>query len=367
MKAIVIGGGVVGSAVAFRLTEAGAKVTLIEANRIGGGTSGMSYAWVNSNHKPPRNYHDLNVAGMKAHASLKQEFDETPWYHPSGGIEWAGTEEDRTALKTKAEQVKAWGYTNEFISRKELAELEPDLDLDRFDELTISYCREEAWIDPVVYANAMVKRAVKGGARLLIGLKVVDMLVRNGAVKGVKTSDGAVHEADVVVNCAGRWADTVGEDTQLRVPLAPTIGFLVFTPPVATSVAHPIRNSNVQFRPDGAGRLMMRAGDLDKQVTLDTTPSPTLAPALEAMRRVAELIPSLKGVAPEAARITARPIPEDGLSAVGPVPRVANYFLVVSHSGVTLSPHLARAAADEIVHGKIHPELNDFRPSRFFN
>jgi glycine/D-amino acid oxidase-like deaminating enzyme len=41
MKAIVIGAGVIGSAVTYRLTEAGAKVTLIDANRVGGGTSGI--------------------------------------------------------------------------------------------------------------------------------------------------------------------------------------------------------------------------------------------------------------------------------------------------------------------------------------
>jgi glycine/D-amino acid oxidase-like deaminating enzyme len=367
MKAIVVGAGVVGSAVAFRLAQAGAQVMLIEAGRVGGGTSGISYAWVNANNKPPRSYHDLNVAGMKAHAGLREEFGEAPWYHQTGGIEWAATEEDGAALKARAERLGSWGYAIDFISRKELSELEPDLDLGQFRDPTVAFCPEEGWIDPVVYADAMVKRAIKSGATLMTGTKVVDIVVRNGAARGVKTADGAAHEADVVVNCAGRWADTVGQDTQLRIPLAPTTGFLAFTPPVATSVARPIRGATVQFRPDGAGRLMVRAGDLDRQVTLDTVASPTLPAAIEAMARIARLIPALAGVAPEAARITARPIPEDGLPAVGPVPRVANYFLVVTHSGVTLSPYLAKAAADEIVHGTIHPELNDFRPSRFFN
>ena len=56
----------------------------------------------------------------------------------------------------------------------------------------------------------------------------------------------------------------------------------------------------------------------------------------------------------------------DGLSVVGPVPAVSNYYLVVTHSGVKLSPYLAKVAADEIVRGKEHPKLGDFRPSRFF-
>jgi glycine/D-amino acid oxidase-like deaminating enzyme len=367
MKAIVIGAGVIGSAVAYRLTEAGAKVTLIDENRVGGGTSGISFAWVNSNRKPPRNYHDLNVAGMKTHAGLKEEFGATPWFHRSGGLEWCATQEDEAEHKAKVKRLKDWGYAADFISRKELAELEPDLDIDQVGDAAISYCSEEGWLDPVVYANAMVKQAVRAGATLLIGLKVIDIVTRNAAAIGVRTRDGKVHEGDVVVNCAGRWADQVVEDPHLRIPLAPTVGFLVFTPPVATSVSHVIRSPEIHLRPDGAGRLMMRHGDLDELVTLDTPATPTLAPSGEAMHRAARLISGLKSVSAEAVRITARPIPKDGLSAVGPVPRLANYYLVVTHSGVTLSPYLAQAAADEIVRGKIRTELNDFRPGRFFN
>jgi glycine/D-amino acid oxidase-like deaminating enzyme len=63
-KMIVIGAGVMGASVAFRLAQAGADVTVIEATRIGGGTSGISFAWINTHKKPPRSYHDLNVGGI---------------------------------------------------------------------------------------------------------------------------------------------------------------------------------------------------------------------------------------------------------------------------------------------------------------
>src|SRR5438309_11326285 len=70
IKTIVIGAGVMGASVAYRLAQAGAAVTVLEATRIGGGTSGISFAWTNAHEKPPKPYHDLNVAGMKAHAAL---------------------------------------------------------------------------------------------------------------------------------------------------------------------------------------------------------------------------------------------------------------------------------------------------------
>jgi glycine/D-amino acid oxidase-like deaminating enzyme len=367
MKAIVIGAGVVGSAVAFRLAEAGAEVVLIEGDRVGGGTSGTSFAWTNANNKPPRPYHDLNVAGMKAHAALAEEFGAAPWHHRSGSIEWRHTAEDRAAHKAKVERLQSWDYPVEWISRKELAALEPDIDLDRVGDAPISLCPQEGWLDPVVYADAMVKRATAHGATLKAGSRVVDILTRNGSAYGVRTEDGAEYHADVVVNCAGRWADKVAQNPDLIIPLAPTVGFIVFTPPAATSISHLVHAPELHLRPDGAGRLMLRENQFDPQVTLDTEPSPKLPQSIEVMRRAATLIPALKNVKPEAARITARPIPRDGFSAVGPMPRVGNYYVVVTHSGVTLSPYLAQVVADEVVRSKAHPELMDFRPSRFFN
>jgi len=77
-KMIVIGAGVMGASVAYRLAQGGVDVTVLEATRVGGGTSGISFAWTNAHRKPPRPYHDLNVGGMKAHAALRDEFGATP-------------------------------------------------------------------------------------------------------------------------------------------------------------------------------------------------------------------------------------------------------------------------------------------------
>src|SRR5438552_14014148 len=98
MKTIVIGAGVIGASVAYRLAQAGAAVPVLEATRIGGGTSGISFAWTNAHKKPPTAYHDLNVAGMKAHAALANAFGGTPWSPGGGSLEW-DAEPDRPAQR----------------------------------------------------------------------------------------------------------------------------------------------------------------------------------------------------------------------------------------------------------------------------
>jgi glycine/D-amino acid oxidase-like deaminating enzyme len=342
-------------------------VTVIEGSRVGGGTSGISFAWYNSNNKVPRSYHNLNVAGMKAHVALKDEFASTPWLHEGGGLEWIAAPERQAAQRANVERMNSWGYPIHFITRQELGELEPDIDLDVVGDATITFSPTEGWIDPVVYAHTMIVEAIKLGAVLKTGSRVMEIVHRNGAVGGVQTEDGTIYEADAVINCAGRWADRVAREPQFLLPLAPTVGFMAFTPPVATSISHPILSPTLDVRPDGAGRLMIRHGDLDEQITVDTEPTVTLPQSIELMRRAEELIPSLKGVRPEAARVTARSIPKDGLSAIGSVPQIKNYYFAVTHSGVTLAALLAKLVADELVLGKPHPELDDFRPGRFFN
>ena len=89
--------------------------------------------------------------------------------------------------------------------------------------------------------------------------------------------------------------------------------------------------------------------------------------ALDLVARARRLFPCIGDVKPEAVRLGIRPIPGDGLTAAGPVPRVRNYYIAVTHSGVTMSPFLGVCVADEVVNGKVRPELADFRPARFFN
>ena len=157
-KMIVIGAGVMGASVAYRLAQAGAAVTVLEATRVGGGTSGISFAWTNAHRKPPKPYHDLNVGGMKAHAALRDEFGSTPWWHGGGSLEWE-PEPDRAAQRENIEQLLAWGYAAEWIDRKQVLELEPDIDPATIGDAPVAYFPEEGWLDPVLYANAMLSAA----------------------------------------------------------------------------------------------------------------------------------------------------------------------------------------------------------------
>jgi glycine/D-amino acid oxidase-like deaminating enzyme len=364
-RIVVIGAGVMGASVAYRMALAGASVTVLEAGRIGGGTSSCSFAWTNSNEKTPRSYHDLNCAGMRAHAALADEFGGTPWWHAGGSVEWEAPQ-DRPAQQLKVERLRSWGYAAEWITSQQLLELEPDIDPAQVDDTLIAYYPEEGWLDPLVYIAAMLGAARSRGAAVITGARVAETILRGGRMAAVKTADGRLFEADMVVNCAGRWANDPVSDAGLHLPLAPTVGLLAFTPPVASRVRRVVRSPDVHTRPDGAGRLVCIA-PTEQVPAFDPRPSPSLPEARDVVRRVCRLMPVIGDVEPEAARMAIRPIPGDSYSTVGQVPRVEGYYLAITHSGVTMSPFLGAAVADEIIHGRQCEALADFRPARFFN
>lgn len=366
MRIIVVGAGMIGSAIAFRLAQKGAEVILIDAGRVAGGTSFTSGAHINAGNKPPRSYHDLNVRGMQAHVALKDEFGKAPWLHQAGRVEFLAPDK-QDLQRTNAERLASWGYRVETLSAAELMEMEPELNPAVIGDAPIYHYPEECQIENVVYCGAMVRKAVKLGTVLREHCEVGDIEIRNGRATGVRTVEGELVEGDVVVNCAGRWSDKVARNGEIAVPLAPTVGFIVYTPSVAVGIGRLIHSPKVRTRPDGGGRLMLRIEAMDRRVAADETASPDMPQAQEIMREAIVLLPRLKGVSPEAVRIAVRPRPSDGHSAVGYMPQVENYYVAITHSGITLSALLGHLVADEIFNGRRDPDLAPFGPGRFFS
>ena len=114
---------------------------------------------------------------MKAHAALAEEFGATPWWHGGGNVEWTAPE-DRAAQQAKVERLQSWGYAAEWITPRQLLELEPDIDPALIGDAPIAYFPEEGWLDPVVYAAAMLGAARSLGATVIGEARVSDIVMR---------------------------------------------------------------------------------------------------------------------------------------------------------------------------------------------
>ncbi len=375
MKAIVIGAGVIGAAVAYRLAEAGIDVTLVEAGRIAEGTSLTSFAWVSACEKiDSESYYRLSLAGVAAHCDLAAEFGaEGVWYRRPGVIQWLGAGYEGLALsesplEQKLARLHALGYPAEIIGADDLSRIEPNLRPDALgiDGQAIHY-PEDGYIEAPVMIAALVEAAVgRFGLELRTHAPVRRVLTANGRATGVETASGEILSADIVVNCAGCWANTVLGDPALEIPLAPTLGLIAYTPGTGTAVRKVLRTPRLNVRADGGGRLLLRANDLDETLGPDDVARPDHPAAVELARRLGELVPSLAGIGAEAARIATRPIPGGGLPCVGTIPGLDSYWVAVTHGGINTSAFIGIALRDEILQGRAAPEYAPYRPDRFF-
>jgi glycine/D-amino acid oxidase-like deaminating enzyme len=361
----VIGAGLLGSAVAYYASLAGASVTLIEQGRPGGGTSSTTFSWLNANNKTPREYFDLNLAGMREHVALEQQLGEAPWLHHGGNLEWADDDRQAAELEAKVERLLSWGYRAEWLSAdRVLRDLEPCLDLNLAGANRITYFPDECWLDPLPLIQRLLHESVKRGARLRRGT-IAGLQIEDGRVRGITTSGGERIGADVTVCCAGRWTASLASSSGFTLPTANTAGLLALTMPSATGLRHILHAPRVNIRPDGAGRLLLASDQTDANVTPETHPSPDLPGCRELLERACEVLPSLRGTPIEAARLGIRPIPADGVTTAGAIPGVDNAYMLVTHSGATMCLALGRMAAGEILEGRSAPELAAFRPARF--
>ena len=363
MEIVVIGAGAIGGSTALRLAQGGARVTLLDAGRPGYGTSGSSFAWTNSCGKTPRHYHDLNVEGMREHGALSQEL-QGDWYHPGGNVEWKATDEARAVLRRKVEQLIDWGYDARWISQDELRDLEPGLRFDPDEAREIAYYPDEGWVNGRAIGHGLAAAVERAGGTVLVGQRVTAIETAGGAVSGVVVEGGRRFAADVVVTCAGPRTDTVARMAGADIPMANTLGLLALTSggePVTNRVIHA---PACHLHPYDGGAAMLHIEKYDHSVTRDTVPDVSLEGCGVMLAAATGLFPVLAGRSVAEARIGERPIPKDGLPAVGKA-GADGHYVVVTHSGVTLGPILGRIVASEILTGTPDPRLEPFRPDRF--
>ena len=365
----MIGAGVLGASVAARLAETGMHVTLLEADQPGRGTSRWSFAWVNSNDKGPRPYHDLNHAGLRAWAQLAPTLDGAAWYRPAGNLELA-----TPGLAVCVRRLTGWGYSARLIGAAEAAEIEPALRSPGPDTTT-AWFPDEAYLLTEPLIERLIARAAAHGATLLAGEqgRVTGLDAAPGRAPTVRTAGGAVLAADQVVCCAGRWTPGLAALAGAAGPVplvawdtpgSPAPALVVRAGPVTP--AAPVRllhAPGIFLRPHPGGLLHLEAPDTP--VDLHTPEAELRHRADELLRRARRTVRGLDEARVVAYQVCVRPLPADEVSIVGRLPGAEWLYVAVTHSGVTLAAQLSRHIAAELVSGGPSAELAPYRPDRF--
>lgn len=367
MRVIIVGAGVVGSGLAWRLASQGQETVLVERGKPAAGTTGSSFSWYNANSKRPEDYFRLNLAGMKAHAALRGELGEAPWYYEGGNLVWSEGEdwmdsgEIEENLEVRVAELQGWDYPAEWIPVSEAAELEPHV---RFGDVEqVAYFRSEGWVDGPLLAAKMADLAAAVGAELRYASEVVGLRVADGRIGGVRLANGEIIEADLVMNCAGPWADRLAVMAGRDLPLAPTLGFITRVSGVPDGLIGRVMHApRLHMRPDGGGLIALHHHEADAGITAGDKPWDW---AQELVERFKSYVPEAGDARVSRWTVATRPIPADGRTSAGLLPTIPGYGEIVTHSAITMGALLPRIVAQEIITGEVDPLLTNFRPERF--
>ena len=371
-RVAVIGAGVIGLNVAWRLAEAGAKVAVIEAGRPGSGTTSTSFAWVNASSKAaaPEAYFHLNALGLAAHREIGLRPAAGNWFMPTGDIELASGDAEAGRLEDKVEILGRRGYAAEMLSARRLDEIEPGTHMPH--QGAAAYYREEGWADVGQYVLALLAAARHAGAVVLEGDQAERVLQANGQANGVRLASGRMVEADTVIVAVGRWTTEFAARLGIAVPLvgsepkdSKAVGLLAQVVPTGEAPRRLVHATAINWSPLAGGRALLASDAGDAAAAADRSPAAARLAADALVGEAAALNPLFAGAAVEQLKVGIRALPQDGLTVCGWAREVGSLYVVVTHSGVTLSPLLGRLAAREIAGGDQDALLSAFRPDRF--
>src|SRR3954470_13062502 len=201
-RVVVIGAGVVGSALADELTARGwTDVTVVDQGQLfaTGGSSSHAPGLVFQTN-PSKTMTEFAAYTVRKLSGLT--LDGRPCFRQVGGLEVATTEARRTDLRRKQGLATSWGVEATLIGPDECAARHPLLDPVAI--LGGLHVATDGLADAVGAVEAQAARAIDRGARFLGGHTVVGIARQNGRVTGVETDQGVI-PADIVVCAAGFW------------------------------------------------------------------------------------------------------------------------------------------------------------------
>ncbi|HEY8818087.1 MAG TPA: FAD-dependent oxidoreductase [Candidatus Limnocylindrales bacterium] len=232
-RAVIIGGGVGGTSIAYHLTELGwTDVVLVDRAELTSGSTFHSAGLVGQL-RSSVTLARMMMYGSDLYRRLAVETGTDPSWHEVGSLRLASSPERFEELRRQAGWAKTFGLPLELISGQEAQALFPLMSTD--DVLGAVYLPTDGWLDPSGLANALAAGARQRGASIRPHTRVVAIGTDRGRVTGVtvERADERIDiRADVVVNAAGMFAPEIGRMVGVNIPIIPMAHEYLFTEPI---------------------------------------------------------------------------------------------------------------------------------------
>jgi len=234
-RAVIIGGGVGGTSIAYHLTELGwTDIVLVDRAELTSGSTFHSAGLVGQL-RSSVTLTKMMMYGVELYRRLAAETGTDPSWHEVGSLRLASTTERLEELRRQAGWAKTFGLPLELISAAEAQARFPLLSTDGV--LGAVFLPTDGWLDPSGLAQALAAGARARGAKIQTHSRVVAITTAGGRVSGVEVErrggERQTIAADVVVNAGGMFAPEIGRLAGVTVPIIPMAHEYLFTEAIA--------------------------------------------------------------------------------------------------------------------------------------
>lgn len=380
-KVTVIGGGIIGAATAYYLTKKGAEVTLLEEKDIASGTSSSCDQAVLLQTKKPGPLLELAIESAELYANLEAELKESIEYKQGGGmILFENDEHEKMMSNLVAKQQKV-GLDVNIISAKDAHKRQKGLSNHIIGSTWSKY---DAKVNSLKTTFSFINAGKKLGAKIHTREKVLNLLVNNKQIIGVKTENNTFY-SDNVVLATGIWSPELLEPFDLKLPVIPRRGHILVTEKVNSIVKCNLLSASYIAAKSGiSGQVKTRAQELGVGLVMGQTHSGNILiggsreftgfntgtndeVVSEIAKATIKVFPEFKKMKIIRTFAGLRPYTPDGLPVMGPVPEISGLYLNTGHEGdgIAVAPISGKLLSEEILDDKVSMSLEPFSFSRF--
>ncbi|MBU8910331.1 MAG: FAD-binding oxidoreductase [Desulfobacterales bacterium] len=373
---VIIGGGVIGTSIAYHLAKQDARVTLIEKKDLASGSSGACDGLVFMQSKKPGIHLSLAMESLNRFENLQKELSIDIEFKKIGGMVIIETEGEYRAMKKFTKDQQAIGLDVRLLDPSQALEKEPFLSPDIIGS---TFSPLNAQVNPINLTLGFALAAKKNHARVIDHARVLGIRTKNNQVTGVATTKGNF-DADIVVNAAGSMAGLVSDMVGISMPVQPRRGQIVVTHAGKPVLSHCLISAKyiaAKYDPSladksGQGISMEQAdnGNLllgSTREFVGFNKENTISGIQKIIRQTAAVLPVLENFQVIRTFAGLRPYTPDGLPILGPVRSLNGFFMASGHEGdgIALSPVTGDLMANMLLGRKTHISLDAFSPDRF--
>ncbi len=365
---VIVGGGVIGLALAYELSRRGREVLVLERDRPGSGATaaagGMLAPVSEAGHDPPELI-ELGCDSLRRFPRFVSDLEQVAGvdcrYRDEGTLWVALDRDDREELLHLARTLAEKGLESREIGSEELRRSEPHLSARVVGGLEVAGDHQ---VDPRSLSHCLSRAVDRLGGEVAGGMAVERVEVRDERVVAVHGVDGAGQgfrvETGRVVVAAGAWSERDIELPVERVGLRAVKGQLVRLkgPQLLT---HVLRTPEIYLVPRADGELLI--GGTVEEMGFDV--SPTAGAVMDLLRQAWEVLPAIYDCELSELSVGLRPALDDQLPVIGAT-EVEGLYLAFGHfrHGILLAPATAHYLAEWLTEGREPAELRPFAPER---